>query len=452
MVLTDKQRHELHVAILDYLDSQESLQSVCETFAAASGVELRSKRNGGNNESAAAAADDGIKGLRPHMPLLEKKWTSVVRLQRKVLDLEAKLKDAQTSGASISAAGANGQLRPASESFLLKTTSLKRLSGHRAPVTCTAFHPKFNLIVSGSEDASIKLWDFETGDFERTLKGHTNIVQDLSFNADGSLLASCSADMSVKLWSFSPSGAYECVKTLLGHDHNVSGVQFIPSGSQLLSCSRDQTIKLWDTSSGFCLKTLTGHDDWVRKIAVHQSSAGGLLVASCSNDQSIIVWSPSSNEPEIVRLKGHEHVVECVAFSSGAVDRSLLVDQQGSPNQTAATRTSKKEGGLHVISGSRDKTIKIWQVASGACLMTLDGHDNWVRAVACQPCGKYLLSASEDKTIRIWDLSQQRCIRTIANAHSHFISTLSIHPTLGLVATASVDQTIALWVAAPHSS
>merc|ERR1719206_593494 len=57
-------------------------------------------------------------------------------------------------------------------------------------------------MISGSEDATIKLWDFETGDYERTMKGHTDSVQDVALDKDGKLLASCSADMSVKLWDF----------------------------------------------------------------------------------------------------------------------------------------------------------------------------------------------------------------------------------------------------------
>jgi len=85
------------------------------------------------------------------------------------------------------------------------------------------------------------VWDFETGDYERTLKGHTDSVQDVAFDAGGKTLASCSADMSVKLWDFQ---TYECVKTLQGHDHNVSSVAFVASGDHLVSCSRDKTIKV----------------------------------------------------------------------------------------------------------------------------------------------------------------------------------------------------------------
>lgn len=54
-------------------------------------------------------------------------------------------------------------------------------------------------MISASEDATVKVWDFETGDYERTLKGHTDCVQDIAFDNSGKLLASCAADMSIKV-------------------------------------------------------------------------------------------------------------------------------------------------------------------------------------------------------------------------------------------------------------
>jgi platelet-activating factor acetylhydrolase IB subunit alpha len=62
------------------------------------------------------------------------------------------------------------------------------LTGHRNPVTRVTFHPVFSVIASASEDTSIKIWDYETGDFERTLKGHTKAVQDIAFDPKGNYL------------------------------------------------------------------------------------------------------------------------------------------------------------------------------------------------------------------------------------------------------------------------
>ena len=66
-------------------------------------------------------------------------------------------------------------------------------------------------MVSSSEDATIKVWDYETGDFERTLKGHTDAVQDLAFDHSGKFHASCSADLTIRL---SDLEGFECIKTL----------------------------------------------------------------------------------------------------------------------------------------------------------------------------------------------------------------------------------------------
>lgn len=119
-------------------------------------------------------------------------------------------------------------------------------------------------MVSASEDATLKVWDFETGEYERTLKGHTDSIQDIAFDSSGKLLVSCSADMSIKLWDFQQS--YECIRTMVGHDHNVSSVNFMPGGDFVVSSSRDKSIKMWEVATGYCVKTFAGHRDWVSEM------------------------------------------------------------------------------------------------------------------------------------------------------------------------------------------
>lgn len=143
--------------------------------------------------------------------------------------------------------------RPSANSpdWLPRLPSKHTLSGHRSPITKLTFHPLFSLLVSSSEDSTIKIWDWETGDFERTVKGHTKAVQDIDFDSKGIFLVSCSSDLSLKIWD--TNNEWKNVKTLYGHDHSISSVRFLPSDDFIVSASRDRTIRIWEVSSGLVL-------------------------------------------------------------------------------------------------------------------------------------------------------------------------------------------------------
>ncbi|VIO92162.1 platelet-activating factor acetylhydrolase IB alpha subunit, putative [Brugia malayi] len=418
MNLSEKQRDELNRAIADYLQSY----GYSESFDAF-------RRETGLMEN-----DD-----KKVMGLLEKKWTSVIRLQKKVMDLETKLQEAERE--YIHGAPTREKRQPGE--WIPRPPEKFCLSGHRSPITRVIFHPVYSIIASSSEDSTIKVWDFETGDFERSLKGHTDAVQDLAFDISGKLLASCSADMTIKIWEFVQT--FDCMKTLKGHDHNISSIAFLPSGDHLLSASRDHLIKMWEVTTGYCVRTFAGHNEWVRMVRVHHD---GNIFASCSNDQTICVWNTLSKECKI-QFCDHEHVVECIQW---APDKALrYVVEAEHENASQMNGDAKKSDsiiapkiGPILVSGSRDKTIKFFDINAGCCLFTLIGHDNWVRGLRFHPAGKYLLSVADDKTLRVWAIAQKRCAKTL-DAHKHFVSSLDFHPSLPYVVTSSVDMTIKVW-------
>lgn len=400
MVLSQRQREELNKAIADYLASNGCVEAL---------------------ESFKKEVDMPGDIDKKYAGLLEKKWTSVIRLQKKVMDLECRLSEAEKEYLS----GAPTREKRSPAEWIPRPPERHCLVGHRGPITRVLLHPVYGLVLSASEDSTIKVWDYETGDFERTLKGHTDLVQDISFDHTGKLLASCSADMRIKLWDFD---SYACIRTMCGHDHNVSSVCFLPSGDHLVTSSRDKTIKMWEVATGYCVRTFTGHRDWVRMV---RANADGSLLASCSNDQTVRVWVVSTKECKL-ELREHDHVVECVAWAPEGVNTALGGDNSGGSS------------GPFLASGSRDKTIKLWDVSTGLSLFTLIGHDNWVRGVKFHPGGKYLLSTSDDKTLRVWDLAHRRCFKTL-EAHSHFCTSLDFHRTAPYVVTGSVDQTVKVW-------
>jgi len=410
MVLSQRQREELNKAIADYMQS-----------------------NGYNEALEAFKKETDMPGEidKKYAGLLEKKWTSVIRLQKKVNELEGKLSEAEKEFIS----GAPTREKRSPGEWIPRPPEKFELSGHRAPVTRVIFHPVFSIMISASEDATIKLWDFETGDYERTMKGHTDSVQDICLDKEGKLLASCSADMSVKLWDFN---SYECLKTMHGHDHNVSSVAFLPTGDYIVSSSRDKTIKMWEVSTGFCVRTYTGHREWVRMVRV---SLCGSLLASCSNDQTLRVWQASGKDCK-AELRDHDHVVECVAWAPEAATQAI--NEAASAASGGDNKNSSTYVGPFLASGSRDKSVKVWDVGTGQCLFSLVGHDNWVRGISWHPGGKFLLTASDDKSLRVWDIQHRRCHKSL-DAHTHFATSLDFHRSQPYVVTGSVDQTVKVW-------
>jgi platelet-activating factor acetylhydrolase IB subunit alpha len=148
----------------------------------------------------------------------------------------------------VSSARANPASTKNSIDWLPRAPAKHTLTGHRSPITKVAFHPLYSVIASASEDASIKVWDWETGEFERTLKGHTKAVQDCDYDSKGLYLVSCSSDLTLKLWDV--SNDYNASKTFHGHDHSISSVRFLPGDAQFVSASRDQTLKIWEVATG----------------------------------------------------------------------------------------------------------------------------------------------------------------------------------------------------------
>jgi platelet-activating factor acetylhydrolase IB subunit alpha len=135
------------------------------------------------------------------------------------------------------------------------------------------------------------------------------------------------------------------------------------------------------------------------------------------------LWDISIPNPENkVVMVGHEHVIDCCALAP-PTSYQYLAPLAGLKKPPALTSPAE-----FMATGSRDKTIKIWD-ARGVCLLTLIGHDNWVQALVFHPGGKYLLSVSDDKTLRCWDLSQDgRCVRVLEDSHERFVTCLRWAP------------------------
>jgi WD40 repeat protein len=118
-------------------------------------------------------------------------------------------------------------------------------------------------------------------------------------------------------------------------------------------------------------------------------------------------------------------------------------DETAKPQPMRNTASSSPDGKL-VAPASTDKTVKLWDSATGAARRTLEGHSNWVYAVAFSPDGKLVASASADRTVRLWDSATGSARRTL-EGHSNYVIAVAFSPDGKLVASASYDKTVRLW-------
>ncbi|MEH2125748.1 WD40 repeat domain-containing protein [Nostoc sp.] len=119
------------------------------------------------------------------------------------------------------------------------------LMGHSHIVCSLAISADGKLLVSGSWDQTIKVWQLETGELLHTLKGHRDRVYAIALSPDGQIIASGSADKTIKLWHLQTG---ELLGTFTGHGNIVTALAFTASGEMLVSGSLDKTIKIWQRS------------------------------------------------------------------------------------------------------------------------------------------------------------------------------------------------------------
>ena len=193
-----------------------------------------------------------------------------------------------------------------------------------------------------------------------------------------------------------------------------------PGCTHLVSASRDHSVKFWEFDTGFCVHTSNDHSDWVRCLAVKQD---GSMLASSGNDTYINISHATGERKLVCQLRGHEHVIESLSF----INMQKPSQQKGSH----ARRIEEVED--YLVSGSRDRSVRLWSISGANCIATFSFHENWVRSVILHPSGNYIISASDDRSIRVIDIKVRSLLflsliiyQKVSNAF-HFLCMISLN-------------------------
>ncbi|KAF9763642.1 hypothetical protein IL306_003046 [Fusarium sp. DS 682] len=295
------------------------------------------------------------------------------------------------------------------------------------------------------------------------LKGHDEIVISLDIDWSGHWIATGAKDNTARLWRIDPANnSYTCWAVFSGHAESLGAVALpkgIPPESSparsdplshppafLITGSQDQTVKKWDVprtaqqkgqkGGSRAIFTRKAHEKDINAINVHHS---GQLFASASQDKTVKIWSVAEGEVQGI-LRGHKRGVWTVQFSPAHMP--AIQGEDGPITGKGA-----------VLTGSGDKTIKLWNLASYTCVRTFEGHSNsvlkvaWLNMPTSQELAKkrvQFTSAGGDGLVKVWDANTGEAECTLDN-HEDRVWAVAVHPEDNTIVSGSGDSTVTFW-------
>ncbi len=271
------------------------------------------------------------------------------------------------------------------------------LSGHGENITRIAWSPNGKRLASVSRDASVRVWDTETGDCEKMEGGHTAAVLALAWSPDGRRLATGGVDGIIKIWSVD-TGKLDRDPEELGS--KIIALAWSPDGQRLACAPFYQTVEVWDIASWDAKEEDTKQTNAITKDKV-EFGAGAVNLA----------WSPD----------GEQLALGC---DDGIVRIAQLAFGRGEGN------------------------ARVWNVRSVKPLVRQHSHrtsgdSDWVLGVAWSPDGQMLASSSASE-IRLWDAKTLEELR-LFREQRELVTSISFSADGRWLASKSIDGTVLIW-------
>ncbi|TIA85599.1 hypothetical protein E3P99_03937 [Wallemia hederae] len=228
------------------------------------------------------------------------------------------------------------------------------------------------IVVSGSCDRHVRVWDAESGLCLHTLSGHTSTIRCVKVIPGRPIAVSGSRDATIRVWNIETG---TLIHVLQGHQHSVRTIDV--SGSLIVSGSYDCTSKLWDLESGECLHTFQGHAHQIYSIATN-----GELIATGSMDNTVRIWSISQKRC-LAMLQGHTALIGTLQLTDNIL-----------------------------VTGGSDGRVIVYNLTNYECLHRIDAHSNSVTSLQFDE--RFIVSAGNDGRIKLWDFETGKRIRDLS--------------------------------------
>ncbi|XP_049526640.1 striatin-like isoform X6 [Dermacentor silvarum] len=336
------------------------------------------------------------------------------------------------------------------ESFRKTWNAKYTLRSHFDGVRALAFHPVESVLITASEDHTLKLWNLQKTvpakktaalDVEPvyTFRAHSGPVLCLAMGATGEQCFSGGLDHTIRCWNvpsstIDPYDSFEpgvLSGTLWGHTDAVWGLSMHATKLQLLSCSGDGTVRLWSPHSKVpLLHTYTAPDpaDGIPTSVDFVRSDTSQMAVAYTTSRSVIMDLETGKQ--VVRLESDQNP-----------DASALSKQI---NCVVSHPTLPM-----TVTAHEDRHIRFFDNNTGKMVHSMVAHLDAVTSLAIDPNGLYLLSGSHDCSIRLWNLDNKTCVQEITSHRKKFdesIFDVAFHPSKPYIASAGADALAKVFV------